>query len=271
MKNITVILPINDINGEYELSLLDNSIKSIISSKKRPDKLLIVLSKNENLKSIFDKYDFGDFKSNTKIVINDTDNFDYQSQINFGVNNIDTEYFSILEFDDEYSNIYFDNVYKYIDQYYEKVSIFLPIVVDINPDNKFIHFTNEPVWARDFSDEIGFLDNDSLLAYPNFQLSGSIIKTEVFKSLGGLKSNIKMHYNYEFLLRTTYFDEKIMTIPKIGYKKMNMRPNSIFYKIYHSPTEKMDIIEQKFWFNTAKKESYFKNEREIKYDDVTIS
>jgi hypothetical protein len=271
MKNITVILPINDINNDYELSLLDNSVKSIINSKKRPDKLLIVLSDNEHLKKLFDDYDFLDYKDNVNILINNTGKTDFQSQINFGVNSIDTEYFSILEFDDEYSNIYFDNVYKYIDEYYDKVSVFLPIVVDVNIENKFIHFSNEPVWARDFSDETGFLDNDSLLAYPNFQLSGSVIKTNVFKDLGGLKSNILMHFNYEFLLRATYFDEKVMTIPKIGYKKLNMRPDSIFHKIYHSSTDKMDIIEQKFWFNTAKKESYFKNERDIKYEDTVTS
>jgi hypothetical protein len=94
---------------------------------------------------------------------------------------------------------------------------------------------------------------------------GSIIKTEAFNSVGGLKSSVKMFFNYEFLLRMSYYDMTMMTIPKIGYKKYNMRENSLFWKYKNDKEYFMDPLESKFWYNTSKKECYFKNDRGIKY------
>jgi hypothetical protein len=56
-----------------------------------------------------------------------------------------------------------------------------------------------------------------------------------------------------------------MTIPKLGYRKTNMRPGSLFHGYYHVEETKMDPVEARFWFNTARKESYFKKDREITY------
>jgi hypothetical protein len=64
----------------------------------------------------------------------------------------------------------------------------------------------------------------------------------------------------------TYYDKKIMTIPKIGYKKTNMRPLSLFFGYYSGP-EKMNPLEARWWFNTAKKECYFKQDRGITYNE----
>ena len=58
-----------------------------------------------------------------------------------------------------------------------------------------------------------------------------------------------------------------MTIPKLGYKKTNMRENSLFFN-YYNGVEKVDPLEAKWWFNTAKKECYFKQDRGIMYDSV---
>jgi len=159
--------------------------------------------------------------------------------------------------------IWFDNVMKYRKWY--DVDMSLPLVLDVNDEGRFLHFTNEPVWAKDFSDKQGFLDNDSLLNFPNFQFSGSIIKTESYKSIGGLKPTLKLQFIYEFLLRMSYYDKKMMTIPKLGYRKTNMRPGSLFHGYYHVEGTKMDPVEARFWFNTARKESYFKADRKIKY------
>ena len=143
--------------------------------------------------------------------------------------------------------------------------MFLPIVLDTNIEGRFLHFTNEPVWAKDFSENLGFLDNDSLLNYPQFQISGGIYKKESYDVIGGLKPSIKMQFVYEFFLRATYYDKKIMTIPKVGYRKTNMREDSLFYN-YSNGDNRMDPLEARFWFNTAKKECYFKQDREITYD-----
>ena len=187
---------------------------------------------------------------------------DFASQINFGVEEVKTEYFSILEVDDQYATIWFDNVVKYRKWY--DVDVSLPLCLDVNTEGKFLHFTNEPVWAKDFSDKQGFLDNDSLLNFPNFQLSGGVVKTEAYKSVGGLKPTLKLQFIYEFLLRMSYYDKKMMTIPKLGYRKTNMRPGSLFYDYYQGDS-KVDPVEARFWFNTARKESYFKKDRKITY------
>ena len=74
-----------------------------------------------------------------------------------------------------------------------------------------------------------------------------------------------MQFVYEFFLRTTYYDKKVKTIPKVGYRKTNMREGSLFYD-YSNGDNRMDPLEARFWFNTAKKECYFKQDREITYD-----
>jgi hypothetical protein len=55
-----------------------------------------------------------------------------------------------------------------------------------------------------------------------------------------------------------------MTIPKIGYKHTNMRTGSIFWN-YKNGDDRLTQEEVKFWIDTAKKESFFTNERDIKY------
>lgn len=253
----TVILPIHKLD-ETNTSYFERAVKSIENQKVKPEELLIVVPKGLEIKN--------EVLNNVKhtIVVNEGET-DFCSQINFGVNNVKTEFFSILEVDDEYSKIWFDNVVKYISAY-KDVDVFLPIVLDVDIAGKFLHFTNEPVWAKDFSDKLGFLDNDALLNFPNFQLSGAVIKVESFKAVGGLKSSIKLHFVYEFFLRMSYYDKKMMTLPKLGYKKVNMRPNSLFFNYYNVESEKIDAVEARFWFNTARKECYFKQDRGIKFD-----
>jgi len=258
----TVILPIHKMD-EVISSYLEQAIKSIEQQKVKPSELMIVAPKDVtvNIPETSFKVTMVENKGET----------DFCSQINLGVENVKTTYFSILEFDDEYSKIWFDNTTKYI-QSYEEVDVFLPIILDVNVEGRFLHFTNEPVWAKEFSDKLGFLDNDALLNFPNFQLSGAVIKVEAFKAAGGLKPSIKLHFIYEFLLRMSYYDKKMMTIPKLGYKKTNMRPDALFFNYYNGVVgEKIDAVEARFWFNTARKECYFKNDRGIKFDRENVT
>ena len=44
-----------------------------------------------------------------------------------------------------------------------------------------------------------------------------------------MKSSMKLTFNYEFLLRATYNDTVIMTIPKVGYKHTNQRVDHLFW------------------------------------------
>ena len=263
MDNTTVILPIHRLN-EKEKDYFANAIKSVSIQKTETTPKILIVVANEELKKEVESFEF-DEKLKFKVLVNDGES-DFCSQINFGVKNIDTKWFSILEVDDEYSAIWFKQVEEYV-KHYKDVEVFLPLVLDVSPEGNFLHFTNEPVWAPEFSDKMGFLDNDSLLNYPNFQTSGAVYNKETFLSVGGFKSGIKLHFTYEFLLRMTYYDKTIMTIPKLGYKKTNMRENSLFYGYYNEGSEKIRVDEAKWWFNQAKKECYFKQDRGITYEE----
>jgi hypothetical protein len=60
-----------------------------------------------------------------------------------------------------------------------------------------------------------------------------------------------------------------MTIPKLGYKHTNMREGSIFWN-YKFGEEQMLEDEVKFWVQTAKKEYFFVDDRNIKYQSDNV-
>lgn len=263
-NKLTVILPVHRLN-EDEKDYFAKAVASVRDQKRLPSKLMIVVPKGSDLKTTLENYEYGETLKPLVEVVENDGKTDFCSQINFGVSKTETEWFSILEMDDEYSKIMFDNFYTYSETY-DDVDAFLPIVLDANVEGKFLHFTNEPVWAKDFSEKIGFLDNDSLLNYPNFQISGGVYRKESFTTVGGLKPSIVLQFGYEFFLRMTYYDKKVMTIPKVGYKKTNMRPNSLFHG-YYLGDKKIRVDEAKWWFNQAKKECYFKQDRNLTYEE----
>lgn len=118
-----------------------------------------------------------------------TGNTEYTAQVNFAVDNVKTKYFSVLEYDDTFSKIWFANVEKYISVDTDNTFAFLPLTEIIDaPSNEIIGYANEAVWASSFSEEIGYLDNESMQDYINFNTSGAIFKTEDFKTLGNLRN-----------------------------------------------------------------------------------
>jgi hypothetical protein len=252
--NITVIIPVHELNSETEI-LLANAITSVEEQSVRPELVIVATP------STFDKVTELTKDMTLTTVIKNEGNSDFSSQINFAVENITTPWFSILEYDDEYSNIWFKNVVKYQEAYPE-VELFLPIIIDVNETNQFVGFTNEAVWANSFSEELGVLDNGALLTYQNFNIDGMVISKETFQNNGGFKKNIKLTFIYEFLLRMTFKDVKTMVIPKFGYKHMNQREGSLF----NSYKGKMDPVEANWWLAQAKKEYYFNKDREITYE-----
>ena len=162
----------------------------------------------------------------------------------------------------------FKNVKKYIESY-PNVQAFLPVVVETDEKGVFAGFTNEATFAANFTQEMGFLTNETLQDYQNFQTAGCVIKKSIIEDFGGFKSSIKLTFVYEFLLRLTYNSVSIMTIPKLGYKHTNMREGSIFWN-YKFGEDKMLEDEVKFWVQTAKKEYFFVNDRNIKYQSENV-
>ena len=259
MKNITVILPLHKLDDDYKV-MLDNALTSV--EQFHDDvKLSIVCPSNlkKELENISEKLEI-------EIIVNDGQT-DFCSQINLGIDKCDTEWFSILEVDDEYKTIWLKSINDYI-KIYKDVDVFLPIVKDINPEGKFTSFTNESAWAYGFTEMQGFIDNEVLLDFQNYQISGGLYRTKVIKENGSLKENIKLTFGYEFFLRLTHNGVRVMTVPKVGYQHVNMRDDSLFWEYKNNDSNKLTETEVKFWLETAKKEFFFKNKRDVKYEIV---
>jgi hypothetical protein len=260
MNNITVIIPLHEVSEDTE-KLYENAIKSVEEQVTKPKQVLIVTPKGSEATAFANKFNYGTIKDLVKVIENDGKT-DFASQMNFGVAQCETEWFSILEYDDEYSKIWFKNVETYIEAYPE-VDIFMPIIVDVDEYGQFIGFTNEAVWANSFSEELGVLDKDALLSYQNFNIDGIVMKKESYESYGGFKSNMKLTFIYEFLLRMTYKSCKVMTIPRFGYKHVNQRVGSLF----HGYKLSMNPVEANWWLNKAKSEFYHEQDRDISYTE----
>lgn len=256
MKNITIILPIHTLQGEYK-EMLDNALKSV-EQFHNDVKLTIVCPPNvkEGLDDLSQKLEIN-------FVVN-TNSTDFCSQVNLGITNCDTEWFSILEIDDEFKSSWLKSVNDYINEN-QDVDVFLPIVKDINVEGKFLNFTNESAWAYGFTEKQGFIDNEVLLDFQNYQTSGGLYRTKVIIENGLFKENIKLTFSYEFLLRLTHNGVKIMSIPKIGYQHVNFREDSLFWSYKNNDGTKLTESEVKFWLETAKKEFFFKNKRDVMY------
>lgn len=265
ITNITVVLPVHELATDKDTTLFKGAITSVTDQIVKPDEILIVVPKGSDIEKTLKDFDFGDAKDIVRIVSNPNGS-DFQTQINYGVENVKTEWFSFLEFDDEYSNKWFKNVMEYKTAH-DDVDIFLPIIVDVNAtDGGFMGLTNEAAWANSFSDELGVLDNNALLTFQNFNIDGMTMKKSTFDDFGGFKKNIKLTFIYEFLLRMTFNDARVMIIPRYGYKHINQREGSLFA----SYKGEMNPVEANWWLAQAKKEYYFPNEREITYEETTI-
>jgi len=258
--SLSVILPIKSAKAKDFDELFGKAINSLKEQKVDFEELVIVHTQEETLITLLDNYDFGNINV-TKFLWDKEPN--YASQINYGVEQAKGTWVSLLEFDDEYSSIWFKNVKKYSESYPD-VQMFLPVVVEVDDKGMFAGFTNEATFAANFTQEMGFLTNETLQDYQNFQTAGSVIKKSVFEDFGGFKPSIKLTFVYEFLLRLSYNSVSIMTIPKLGYKHVNMREGSIFWR-YKNGENKMIEDEVKFWIQTAKKEYFFTDDRVIKY------
>lgn len=256
--DISIILPVHQLD-EVTTGMLLTAVKSVETQSVQPKEILIVVPAASEVGEFIKQADFGVVNNIIKVVEN-TGDTDFASQVNLGVSEASGTWISILEMDDEYANIWFKNVAEYMSAY-PTVDLFMPIVIDVDMQGKFLGFTNEAVWANSFSDEMGILDLNALLNYQNFSVDGIVLKKEVFEENGGFKPSIKLTFLYEFLLRMAFRDVRIMTIPKFGYKHLNQRPDSLFANYKTS----IDPVEARWWMAQAKKEYFFDKDRKITY------
>lgn len=263
--DLTIVLPIKSAVVPFFDDFLEKSIQSIKNQEVKPSEVIIIHSSETELIEFLKSFDFGDL--NVRMIEWDLEP-NFCDQVNLGVAESKTKWVTILEFDDEYSKIWFKNAKKY-SEVYTDVDCFLPIVVDIDDKGLFAGFTNEATFAANFSQEMGYLTNETLHTYQNFQTSGMVIKKDTFVDFGGFKPSIKLTFVYELFLRLTYNSVKIMSIPRLGYKHINLRQGSIFWNYKNGDTT-LSENEVKFWINSAKKEYFFVEDRNIKYEPETV-
>jgi hypothetical protein len=268
--DISVIIPVHECNDTIT-PLLTTAFDSVVAQEKieeLPNIYVVYAAEIEECivgwkDSMIRKHSSNGVNSEKIILVKNEEETDFQSQVNLGVSKVDTEFFSILELDDEYSTTYFYNMLKYIKhEDYSDVDVFLSMIIETNEKNESIKLTNEVVWAQQFvgeNGEMGFLNLNSLKQYTDFKISGSVIKKEEYENIGGLKKNIKLTFNYEFLLRALNNACRIFTIPKIGYKHLSGREGSLFAGYQKT----MPMNERNFWFETATRESNFTTDRVI--------
>lgn len=262
---ISVILPIKSSVSSFFEDYFNKCITSVKRQGEFVGELIIVHTDETALVKFLETYDF----ENLNVRLEPwTETANFGSQVNYGVKSANYDWVSLLEFDDEYSNIWFKNVSNYID-IYGNYDVFLPIVVDVDNKDVFVGFTNEATFAANISSEMGILTNETLQSYQNFQISGMVIKKDTFINGGMLKPSIKLTFGYEFLLRLTNNGVNFMTIPKIGYKHTNLREGSIFWN-YKNGDERLSEDEVRFWVDTAKKESLYIQDRNIKYEPQEV-
>lgn len=254
MKDISIVIPIHEYNSEVK-KLLTRAIKSV------PNDYFIFIS---TIGEIMDEFRWVlDLRDNIEITVsNDNNKSDFCTLVNNVVMRLGTKWFSILEYDDEYTSIWFENVEKEI-EFKPDVSVFLPLeeLIDFNT-NKFIGYGNEAPWATSFSDEIGFIDNECLQQYFDFYLTGGVYNADDWRGQGSLKPSIKLTFWYEFLLRITKNGKKVYVVPKVGLNHYVDRENSL-YDIYRKT---VDEKESQWWFELAQKECFYLQDRNKVYE-----
>jgi hypothetical protein len=264
-KTLTVIIPIHKFSEELSQYLT----KAITSVANQRDKKLIpslmIVYHSDIKKEITEFIKVNDFGISIDLLENKQKN-DYCSQINFAVDSVKTDYFSILEFDDQISDMYVKNFIDYKTAF-PNTSVFLPITVEVTERNEFVRYSNDGAWSKSIIQigDLGQLTLQTLTEYTYFLVTGGIFKTQDFISIGKYKTNIKLTFNYEMLLRFAFNNMDIQVMSKLTYLHTNNRVDSLFYQYQNTLIQR----EIGHWFDVAKREYYFKKERETKEFFVT--
>ena len=255
MENLTVIIPIVALDTEEKKDMFVAAISSVDDSN------IIVVGNKEAIETLpNDKLKSTIFTT----IVNTSNDSTYVGNVNFALKSVKSDYFSVLEYDDVFSPIWFNALKIYMAADVDDTFAFLPLTEIIDYATKSpIGYSNEAVWASSFSDELGCYDIQSIENYLNFNTSGGVFKTSDFIALGGLKASMKLVNWYEFLLRAIYKGKRVFVIPKVGYYHTVNREGSVTMNFSQTMSEK----EADWWIDLAKKEYFFPQDRKKTYTD----
>lgn len=259
MRNITIVIPVCEINDELK-KLYKTAIGSIpISEDGKSEYPVMVIGP----KDVISQYKDSAIEKIVDITYVENEKSDFQTQIDVAAEKCNTPYFSVLEEDDTYNSNWFMNVEKHIESMPE-TPFFLPLteVFDVSTNEAIpVGFANEIALTTSFSDQIGYVGIDELMEFSDFSCTGGVYRVEDFLKIGGLKKNLKIVFWYEFLLRAANNHKEAYVIPKLGYKHNLRRKGSLMETISTTITEE----EAKFWYETARQEYFFTEDRVREY------
>jgi hypothetical protein len=181
----------------------------------------------------------------------------YVELFNKAYTSVKSGYIMFMNIDDTITPKYITDLKAHISAYPD-VSAFLPIVHEVDDENMTIGLKNESAWVHGQMTTSGIMDFEALKSKPTMSLAGLTLKVDKNKQFF-LKKNIKVHYNYEWVLRYLNSGNKLMVVPKIGVKHCVTKSD------YYLSAKDMGKDELKFWYNISKKEYYFEEDREITY------
>lgn len=257
MTQITTIIPVHKFDDEVK-TLLETSVKSFVeTSKNNPSDLMLVGPKEV----------LGQVKALNLHEAEYVENEEawFSAQINAAAKKVKTDYFAILEYDDEFTPIWFDNVVKYINTG-DDISVYLPLTEVFDFQHKAegpIGYVNEAVWASSFSEKLGYFDSECLQDYLIFNTTGGVFRTKDFIEVGGLKESMKLSFWYEFLLRAINKKKNVFVIPKVGYFHAVNRNGSLATEYAQTMSDR----ESEYWVELARKEYLYKTDRKKTYEE----
>jgi hypothetical protein len=133
------------------------------------------------------------------------------------------------------------------------------------------------------SEEAGKFDLNLLQRFNCVNPLGAVYRVEAINEYAEkkdgeskpMKESMKLSHYYEFFLRMIYDDVKVMTIPRIGYE-IKMVNKEYFTDSSCKVPQNLAIIpedkggtnpeEVKFWFELAKKEFFYDEDRNKAYE-----
>lgn len=272
-NKITVIVPIH-ILEEYEFNLLTHAINSLNSQKSTNFKVIFVVSEQVELQ----KLKIQELCKFEHIFEVNSESDSYQQQINHAVLNVvDTEYFTVLQFDDAALPNWIARLEDYINLHPEEgVLMGIPHENMMKADGtlEFMGYSNRIAWQK--SSNFGFIEMETLkdavratniiASVAGFSLAGAAYKTEMFVQAGGLKKGLEFFFDYEFLMRVKQLGYKLYVIPKTMYISVFGRKGSIT-----DDMQALEGAERYKWLMAAHSEYLFTYDRMLAPVDETVA
>jgi hypothetical protein len=269
---VDVVLYTKDLSAEDISHLKELADKPYASYIERDEQNQVVEKRIESEKSVnYTIIETGEVMNLSKI---------FNTTFNLALQN-DYEAISIAEPEDGYSVKWFEIADRYISENPE-ISIFTPIIRNI-VNGAFAGVMNESPWMEGMSEEAGKFDLNLLQRFNCANPLGAVYKVdsidEYAEKTDGtskpMKESMRLSHYYEFFLRMIYDDVKVMTIPRIGYE-IKMINKDYFTDSTCKVPQNLAIIpedkgginpdEAKFWFELAKKEFFYDEDRNKTYE-----